>query len=737
MKKIIFFITLLLASYLGGVLVPKVQADVCYTSRVINQWLCGPANGNICKTEVKQCAGPAPLGGSTCSSSGNTPYGYCNCVPVCVEYYLNGSTCQTSSFYASCTAAPSCNVVTIIYSCTQVDAVTCTEKSEAYSGQCWGPGSPPAVCGNSICEGGETCSNCPGDCSCSPPLCGNGSCAGTETCSSCSADCGACATCGNGVCAGGETCASCAADCGSCGGGCTPSCTPSCGQANGCGGTCGSGDSGTPTIPTGLVPATGGSVSPNGSNQITLSWNAGTRADLYEVQVYPTSLYPSGPPIGSECTAPGTYCQTSSALSFTITLSGSYSNYTWKVRSINTDCSGAPFVSSYVTQTFNVSGGFTGGIYLDTAEDSAINGATGLCELGGATSQDPGAGSSVVAQIGGTNYAGSIAGTTFSIAGVPFNSNTIVSLTPDTSTFTCVCPVGCSYSGRSVTESNVNFYLTNARNPWWQTINGLVYAGNTSGQVAYSAIPQTCTSPSCTPALSLRNSTGTANSTGFVITGGGSVDSTAETDTSTTYLSEDSRTDRVLGARVNGPRENYAYFSQLFSMGSAPTADFTGSKPNSAPANGRAYYASGDVNINSTWNLNSGDEYVIFVNGNLNINQDIRVATGGFVAFIVKGNITVDNTVGHNNLTLTTGNVEGIYIADQQIIIEGGLAGGDRKFVGEGSFIGWGGVGLQREYANISDNDTKPTELFRFRPDLMINAPERMKKPLYGWQETN
>jgi hypothetical protein len=54
------------------------------------------------------------------------------------------------------------------------------------------------------------------------PVCGDSVCEGTETCSSCAADCGTCAAvCGNGSCQSGEDCNNCAADCGGCSGSAT------------------------------------------------------------------------------------------------------------------------------------------------------------------------------------------------------------------------------------------------------------------------------------------------------------------------------------------------------------------------------------------------------------------------------------------------------------------------------------------------------------------------------------
>jgi len=54
--------------------------------------------------------------------------------------------------------------------------------------------SPPPVCGNGVCQSGESCVTCPVDCGpCPPPrVCGNGSCEGRENCENCENDCGIC-----------------------------------------------------------------------------------------------------------------------------------------------------------------------------------------------------------------------------------------------------------------------------------------------------------------------------------------------------------------------------------------------------------------------------------------------------------------------------------------------------------------------------------------------------------------
>jgi hypothetical protein len=421
------------------------------------------------------------------------------------------------------------------------------------------------------------------------------------------------------------------------------------------------------------------------------------------------------------------------------TFTPTYGEYLYRVRATNNSCINTGEEGAWTNFTrFFITAPITGTVYNDpnnqatlVGNNCASPGATGAAQL------RPGLGSTVTASDSrsASNSASILSNGTFTVNGNLFGGPSTVTLNPTNTNYTCTCPTGCVYSGLGAPITGLNYFISDSREPWWQTANGLVYAAQSNGTAVSTKVPPTCNG-NCTPALAARDQYGTQNSSGFVITGGGGIVTSADQAQPLQYLNQDTRTDRVVNSQTNGPREDYAYFSQLYSIATNDTTDFTGAKPAGGPANGRAYYSNGNATINNPWTVASGESIVVFVNGDLTINAPITVDQNGFLAFIVKKNITFANTLGWSNLSETRAIVAGLYIADGQIIVASN-PGNDLKFVGEGSFIGWGGVDMNREFTPKSNNNTVPAETFRFRPDFMVNVPERMTRPIYLWQETN
>jgi parallel beta-helix repeat protein len=151
-----------------------------------------PVCGNGIKETGEQCDGAA-LGGATCQTlgfycstgsgltcksdctynTGSCITGSCgdgiiaaSCGEVCDGSNLGGQSCQTKGFDSGTLACSS--------NCTSFNTTNCVHCNN-----------------NHVCDPGENCNSCPGDCFKSAPVCGNGKCeaANGENCLSCPQDC--------------------------------------------------------------------------------------------------------------------------------------------------------------------------------------------------------------------------------------------------------------------------------------------------------------------------------------------------------------------------------------------------------------------------------------------------------------------------------------------------------------------------------------------------------------------
>lgn len=300
-------------------------------------------------------------------------------------------------------------------------------------------------------------------------------------------------------------------------------------------------------------------------------------------------------------------------------------------------------------------------------------------------------------------------------------------------------------------RTGINFGVTQIQPAWWQVVGGDAHTN--SGGIS-SQIPQS------TFHFDLLSG-GIAKTSGIASHNGG----TANWGFATDYREDNTQYIANSSYDTTGA-ENYEYFYSLFEMptnivGDDSAAFGTNGKSNAqkpAPATlpnspmpgagGKyAYYLDGSTTINNnTWNVAAGEWIVVFVKGNLIISgssNPINVNPGGFLAFIVNGNIRVNNLGSSNGSYSGDGHMEGVYIANGTFDTTGGTRL-ERKLIVEGTVAAWGGITLGRNVSLAgpsgsppadTDNNNYPSELFRYRPDFLLNAPDHFKKPTYTWSE--
>ncbi len=315
--------------------------------------------------------------------------------------------------------------------------------------------------------------------------------------------------------------------------------------------------------------------------------------------------------------------------------------------------------------------------------------------------------------------------------------------------WTCWCPEDCTQSVSVGPDDNsLTWYVTDKMSGWFQIWGGDVHANKPPSDpedptdlVIVDPIPFTCVeTDGCKPYLSLLDEAGTIDSSGMLSLATGTYDLGVRSGNQHEGIDEEGV--ERLAETYTGKRQDFDYFLRLYEFPLNPVSDFmseeVGSKPTSLPVNGVNAYFQGEgknLIIDNSWGVGAGEELVVFVEGDLVIRgagTRVQVAEDGFLAFIVGGDIIIEPEVGVTE-SETEGVVEGVYVANGSVNVESN-GSNDLRFVGEGSFVGWGGVFLKRDFGD-NRNNTAPVEIVKFRPDLVINAPEEMMRSKVLWQE--
>ncbi len=332
----------------------------------------------------------------------------------------------------------------------------------------------------------------------------------------------------------------------------------------------------------------------------------------------------------------------------------------------------------------------------------------------------------------------------------------------DQAIYFCGRPSSCSYSitvgPADGDETNLRYYVASTRDPWFQVVGGDVHTNATGLDVNSPAlanpVPFSCEfdPEGLCQSYPLLLQDADTNTVGIITHASGTIDISDQDGNQTSPISQGD-----ISKEANSyltPFQDYAYIYALYEFPLNPTSDFGGilnGRPASLNAGNRgandnlSYFRQGDLTLSaSNWTganrVANGERIIIFVAGNLTIQVPIEVEPGGFLAFIVSGNIAFDpnlgnpvDPVGSTNPNENNTTIEGIYVADG-IISTGTFGADDLKFVAEGSFIGWTGIDLERNYDDPRNN-IKPAEVFIFRPDFLINAPDEFKRSIFFWQE--
>ncbi len=153
------------------------------------------------------------------------------------------------------------------------------------------------------------------------------------------------------------------------------------------------------------------------------------------------------------------------------------------------------------------------------------------------------------------------------------------------------------------------------------------------------------------------------------------------------------------------------------------------------------YKADGNVTLtNANYTFPASRNIVILVNGNLTFGGKVHVPSGSTAMFSVSGDIHVDKGVGEATNTSSLSDLEGIFSADKNFIVEGNNScsvGVDLRLNIAGNVISnaaYGGGSFVNQ-RNLCLGNICPSVSFTQRLDLIINLPPLLRAPNYIWKE--
>ncbi|MDA1079409.1 MAG: hypothetical protein O2840_01820 [bacterium] len=326
-----------------------------------------------------------------------------------------------------------------------------------------------------------------------------------------------------------------------------------------------------------------------------------------------------------------------------------------------------------------------------------------------------------------------------------------------------ICPAGGQYLGvpANADATGVNFFISQINGPWWQTRSGLAGGTNMISSLPYSSgvLNPLCDGVNCIPFLS---ASALVDADPFTTAGIPTGTTTGTSGYDSQHLNASDLYFEAAAGHVDSStlsKDTYSSLSRRFDLSTATSINSPlSSVPSGDVGQGsdstEVYTRTGDLEItpSATWSVTG--KKVLFVKGNVTISEtvtgpSITVAPGSFFAVVATGNITFDQDIGTTishpaGAPSLTPQIEGLYVADGTLTVAAASDSTvvDKMFVGAGTFVGWGGVSLPRDFETDNAatgllNNYVPTDTFIFRPDFILNTPELMKRSSFNWREIN